>query len=54
VWNDLVILEERMPEYFAGLVKDVVANLAKWAAVAGSTAPHNEELPSPWNTKVGT
>lgn len=54
MWNDVVMLEETMPETFMGLARDMATNHTKWAHINTSPTPYNEELPGIWNVKVGT
>ncbi len=51
-WNNAVMLEDALPEIFAGLVDNIDADPAAWAEVFTTENPHSEKLPGGWEDKL--
>ena len=50
-WNLLQALEEDMPEFFEGILEDVLADPGRWRAWMEG-GPHKLPLPEPWNERL--
>ena len=46
------MLEESMPDTFAGLIKHMDKYASQWSKIVASATPYNEDLPGAWNYKV--
>ena len=53
-WNCAVMLEETLPQIFAGICSEISSTPAAWFSLFTTDSPHRDPLPGSWGSKLAS